>query len=97
MLLSSPNKKVEIKDLKLFYPEIFKNKEIENRVIISNLELPKKLEEEEKEKIIWALEQTNYIKSQAAKLLGYTLRQLDYRIKKYGIQIKRKYGEDKRK
>ena len=97
VLLSSPNKKVEIKDLKLFYPEIFKNKEIENRVIIPNLELPKKLEEEEKEKIIWALEQTNYIKSQAAKLLGYTLRQLDYRIKKYGIQIKRKYGEDKRK
>ena len=54
---------------------------------ISNL--PEKLQITEREKIVEALERTGYVKSRAAKLLGYTLRQLDYRIKKYGIEIKR--------
>ncbi|MEN3034492.1 MAG: sigma 54-interacting transcriptional regulator [Aquificaceae bacterium] len=35
-----------------------------------------------------ALEKTGFVKSRAAKLLGMTLRQLDYRIKKYRIEIK---------
>ena len=48
------------------------------------------LVEEEKRKIIEALERANYVKSRAAKMLGYTLRQLDYRLKKYGIEVKRK-------
>ncbi|MFN3813727.1 MAG: sigma-54 interaction domain-containing protein [Aquificaceae bacterium] len=47
------------------------------------------IESTEREEIIKALERTGYIKSRAAKLLGYTLRQLDYRIRKYGIEIKR--------
>ncbi len=51
--------------------------------------LPEKIRETEKEKIIQALEKTGYVKSRAAKLLGYTLRQLDYRIKKYGIEVKK--------
>jgi Nif-specific regulatory protein len=51
--------------------------------------LPDKIQATEKEKIIEALEKTGYVKSRAAKLLGYTLRQLDYRIKKYGIEIKK--------
>lgn len=37
--------------------------------------------------ILKALEKTGYVKSRAAKLLGLTLRQLDYRIKKYNIDI----------
>ncbi len=53
------------------------------------LDLPKHIEATEREKIIEALEKTGYVKSRAAKLLGYTLRQLDYRIKKYGIPVKR--------
>ncbi len=52
-------------------------------------DLPNYIESTEKEKIIEALEKTGYVKSRAAKLLGYTLRQLDYRIKKYGIEIKK--------
>ncbi len=52
-------------------------------------DLPDKLRATEKEKIVEALERTGYVKSRAAKLLGYTLRQLDYRIKKYGIEIKK--------
>jgi Nif-specific regulatory protein len=51
--------------------------------------LPEKIRETEVEKIIEALEKTGYVKSRAAKLLGYTLRQLDYRIRKYGIEIKK--------
>ncbi len=51
--------------------------------------LPEKIQATEREKIIEALEKTGYVKSRAAKLLGYTLRQLDYRIKKYRIQVKR--------
>ncbi len=51
--------------------------------------LPEKIQATEREKIIEALEKTGYVKSRAAKLLGYTLRQLDYRIKKYGIEIKK--------
>jgi Nif-specific regulatory protein len=43
----------------------------------------------EREEIIKALEKTGFIKSRAARLLGYTLRQLDYRIRKYGIEVKR--------
>jgi Nif-specific regulatory protein len=35
------------------------------------------------------LEKTGYVKSRAAKLLGLTLRQLDYRIKKYNIEVKK--------
>ncbi len=53
------------------------------------LDLPTQIMETEKERIINALEKTGYVKSRAAKLLGYTLRQLDYRIKKYGIEIKK--------
>lgn len=52
-------------------------------------DLPKLIEETEKRRIIEALEKTGYVKSRAAKLLGYTLRQLDYRIKKYGIEVKK--------
>ncbi len=51
--------------------------------------MPQYIERTEREKIIEALERTGYVKSRAAKILGYTLRQLDYRIKKYGIEIKR--------
>jgi len=54
-----------------------------------NGDLPSLLEKTERERIIEALEKTGYVKSRAAKLLGYTLRQLDYRIKKYRIEIKK--------
>ena len=51
--------------------------------------IPELVENTEKEAILKALEKTGYVKSRAAKLLGYTLRQLDYRIKKYHIEIKK--------
>lgn len=51
--------------------------------------LPSVIETTEREEIVKALERTGYVKSRAAKLLGYTLRQLDYRIRKYGINLKK--------
>jgi Transcriptional regulator containing GAF, AAA-type ATPase, and DNA binding domains len=51
--------------------------------------LPSFVEATEREEIIKALEKTGYVKSRAAKLLGLTLRQLDYRIKKYNIELKK--------
>ncbi|MFN3870940.1 MAG: sigma 54-interacting transcriptional regulator [Aquificaceae bacterium] len=51
--------------------------------------MPQLIESTEREEIIRALERVGYVKSKAARLLGYTLRQLDYRIKKYQIELKR--------
>ncbi|MEM8984676.1 MAG: sigma-54 dependent transcriptional regulator [Pseudomonadota bacterium] len=48
-------------------------------------ELPDQLKDVERQAIIDALEQTRYNKTQAAKLLGLSFRQLRYRIKKLGI------------
>lgn len=55
----------------------------------SKLELPKTVEEIEKEAIINALEETNYIVKHAAKILGMTPRQVRYRMEKYGIPLKK--------
>jgi len=91
VLLAKDGKTLSVEDLKLIAPQLLEKKgEYPLAEEISPLPLPKKIEEEEKQKIIWALEQANYVKSRAAKLLGYTLRQLDYRIKKYGIEVKKK-------
>ncbi len=40
----------------------------------------------QRQAIVEALEKTRYNKTQAAKLLGLTFRQLRYRIKKLGIE-----------
>jgi Nif-specific regulatory protein len=55
----------------------------------SKLELPKTVEEIEKEAIINALEKTNYVVKHAAKLLGMTPRQVRYRMEKYRIPLKK--------
>jgi two-component system response regulator PilR (NtrC family) len=48
--------------------------------------LDSSLQEQEKQAIVQALEQTRYNKTAAAKLLGLSFRQLRYRIKKLGIE-----------
>lgn len=47
------------------------------------------VEDLEKEKIIEALKKCGWVKSRSAKMLGITARQLDYRIKKYSIEIEK--------
>lgn len=45
-----------------------------------------RLEEMERKEVLAALERNNWIQSQAAKELGLTLRQIGYRIKKFGLE-----------
>lgn len=49
--------------------------------------LTKTVEDIEIERIVEALKKCGWVKSRAAKLIGLTTRQLDYRISKYGISF----------
>jgi len=79
---------VTLRDLELVEPDLFKEEVVQSGPT-GKKKFTEQLEEEEKRRIIEALQKANYVKSRAAKMLGYTLRQLDYRLKKYGIEIKR--------
>jgi Nif-specific regulatory protein len=50
--------------------------------------LSDEVEEIERQRIIKALKDQNYVQIKTAKALGITQRQLGYRIKKYGVDIK---------
>ncbi len=80
-------KTIQVDDLQL--PE--NNPDFTDTVIIDKPEgiqqgLDPALNNQEREAIIKALEQTRYNKTAAAKLLGITFRALRYRIKKLGIE-----------
>ncbi len=45
-----------------------------------------RLEEMEKREVVVALERSNWVQSQAARQLGLTLRQMGYRVKKFGLE-----------
>ncbi|HSC33844.1 MAG TPA: helix-turn-helix domain-containing protein, partial [Thermodesulfobacteriota bacterium] len=49
--------------------------------------LTKNVEDMEVERIVDALKKCGWVKSRAARLIGLTPRQLDYRISKYGISF----------
>jgi Nif-specific regulatory protein len=50
--------------------------------------LANKLREIEKDEIIRALKECNFVRARAARRLGITERMIGYRIKKYGLRIK---------
>jgi Nif-specific regulatory protein len=50
--------------------------------------LENKLREIEKDEIIRALKECNFVRARAARRLGITGRMIGYRIKKYGLRIK---------
>jgi len=50
--------------------------------------LKERLEEMEREEIIRALKQCNWVKARAARKLGITERMISYRVNKYGIRRK---------
>ena len=52
-------------------------------------ELKKKVEDLEKKEIASALKEAGWIKFRAARLLGITERMFNYRLKKYGIKIRK--------
>ena len=60
--------------------------EFEQPDLSAGQDLETALSQSERDAILRALEQTRYNKTAAARLLGLTLRQLRYRIKKYGIE-----------
>jgi Nif-specific regulatory protein len=45
--------------------------------------------ESERERILDALERAGHVQARAARLLGMTVRQLRYRVAKFGIQVER--------
>ncbi len=51
--------------------------------------LKEKIRELETREIVLALSESGWIKSRAARRLGITERMLNYRISKYGIEIKK--------
>jgi DNA-binding NtrC family response regulator len=51
--------------------------------------LREKVENLEKKEIVSALQESGWMKSRAARRLGITERMLNYRIKKYGIEIRK--------
>lgn len=59
-----------------------------------NVSLTKTVKQMEKERIIEALRRCGWVKSRAATLLGISTRQVDYRIIKYGIEIKKPWEVD---
>ncbi len=50
--------------------------------------LKEKIREIEREEIIIALRECNWVMAQAARRLGITERMIGYKVKKYGIRIK---------
>jgi Nif-specific regulatory protein len=54
----------------------------------STSSLKSKIEELEKEEIVRALKECNWIMARAAKMLGITERMIGYKIRKYGIRVK---------
>ena len=59
--------------------------------------LKKRVEEMEREGIITALKESNWVMARAARRLGITERMIGYKIKKYGLRIKEvKWVKDSR-
>lgn len=54
--------------------------------LIADFNLEKKMEDYERQYILRALEQSDGVKKEAAKLLGISFRSLRYRIEKFGIE-----------
>lgn len=54
----------------------------------SGASLRDRIEELEKEAIIRALKECNWVMARAAKSLGITERMIGYKIRKYGIRIR---------
>ncbi len=50
--------------------------------------LKEKIKEMEREEIISALQECNWVMAKAARKLGITERMIGYKIRKYGLRIK---------
>ncbi|MDA8388859.1 MAG: hypothetical protein M0Z58_09390 [Nitrospiraceae bacterium] len=57
--------------------------------------LKQKLEALEKSEILMALKEARWVKARAARMLGLSERMFNYRLKKYGIGIRKEVIEEK--
>lgn len=57
--------------------------------------LKEKIKELEREEIIHALKECDWVMARAAKKLGITERMIGYKIKKYGLRIKEVHWVEK--
>ncbi len=60
----------------------------------TEMALKEKVEELEKSEIRNALKEAKWVKSRAARMLGLSERMFNYRLKKYGIRIRKEVAED---
>jgi transcriptional regulator with GAF, ATPase, and Fis domain len=56
--------------------------------------LKKKIDEMEREAIVNALKESDWVMVRAARMLGITERMISYKIKKLGISIKKTYEKE---
>lgn len=55
--------------------------------------LKEKVEELERSEILMALKEAHWCKAKAARMLGLSERMFNYRLKKYGIRIRKEIME----
>ncbi len=60
----------------------------------TRMALKEKVEELEKSEIKSALKEAGWVKSRAARMLGLSERMFNYRLKKYGIRIRKEMTEE---
>ena len=73
------NKTIELKDIAHYISYNVKELEAEDQGLDS-------LQEMERRGVVAALERNNWVQSRAARELGITLRQMGYRVKKFGLE-----------
>ncbi|MBI2485443.1 MAG: nif-specific transcriptional activator NifA [Deltaproteobacteria bacterium] len=99
LVIMADRDRVNVEDLpyeiRTFSKQLHNNPETGeiNKDASGNFSLTKTVKEMEKELIIKALQKCGWVKSRAATLLGISSRQVDYRINKYGIEIKKPWEE----
>lgn len=86
-LIVMNDEEIKPKDLPSYITEKIQTKQKISKDIYKDV--PSAIEDIEKAQIEKALNQTGYVKSKAARLLGFTIRQLDYRIVKYSVSIRK--------
>jgi len=95
MVILSKSEKLDFKDLPADIRRKLKDKSNRKEVSLKvqgeaqEIELPKTVQQIEKEAIERALEESGYVIKKAAKILGMTPRQVRYRMEKYNIPLKK--------
>ena len=80
LAIISENGLIDVDDLAPYLKHTINETRLENLLRLDSLT------EMEKRGVVAALERNNWIQSRAARELGITLRQMGYRVKKFGLE-----------